>query len=115
MITGGNYEPFETINPTSKYKELIAKFKNRQKTHNSSHPNNIHISLVFETDNINEVENCLKSVLKSKQYRKRKEFYQIDIDSIKKIIDKCESATLIAKGKNVPTNFDKYYLMIVKE
>lgn len=30
MITGGNYEPFETINPTSKYKELIAKFKNRQ-------------------------------------------------------------------------------------
>jgi regulator of replication initiation timing len=30
MITGGNYEPFETINPTSKYKELIQKFKNRQ-------------------------------------------------------------------------------------
>jgi len=29
MITGGNYEPFETINPTSKYKELIAKFKDR--------------------------------------------------------------------------------------
>lgn len=29
MITGGNYEPFEPINPTSKYKELIQKFKNR--------------------------------------------------------------------------------------
>jgi predicted RND superfamily exporter protein len=29
MITGGNYEPFETINPTSKYKELIQKFKDR--------------------------------------------------------------------------------------
>jgi hypothetical protein len=29
MITGGYYEPFESINSTSKYKELIQKFKNR--------------------------------------------------------------------------------------
>ena len=91
------------------------KFKNRQNTHNSSHPDNIHISLVFETDNINEVENCLKAVLKTKQYRKRKEFYQIDIDSLKKILEKCEEATLVAKGKKVPANFDKHYIMIEKK
>lgn len=60
------------------------KFKNRQNVHNSSHPDKIHIALVFETDNITEVENCLKAVMKSKQYRKRKEFFQIDIDALKK-------------------------------
>ena len=41
---------------------------------------------MFETKHINEVENCVKAVLKSKRYRKRKEFYQIDIDSLKQII-----------------------------
>ena len=91
------------------------KFKNRQNTHNSSHPDNVHISLVFETDNISEVENCLKAVLKSKQYRKRKEFFQIDIDSLKKILDGCETVTLIAKGKKIPKHFDKYYLMLDKK
>ena len=30
MITGGNYEPFETINDKSKIKDLIQKFKDKQ-------------------------------------------------------------------------------------
>lgn len=90
------------------------KFKNRLNTHNSSHPENINIALVFETKNIIEVENCVKSVLKTKRYRKRKEFYQIDLDSLKKILEGCETVTLIAKGKKVPTKFDKYYLMLEK-
>ena len=88
------------------------KFKNRINTHNSSHPENVNIALVFETKNINEVENCVKAVLKTKRYRKRKEFYQIDIDSLKKILEGCETVSLIAKGKIVPEKFDKYYLML---
>ena len=74
----------------------------------------MNISLIFETNHINEVENCLKAVLKTKRYRKRKEFYQIDIDSLKKILEGCESVTLIAKGKKIPKNFDKYYIMLEK-
>lgn len=90
------------------------KFKNRINTHNSSHPNNVSISLVFETKNINEVENCIKAVLKTKKYRKRKEFYQIDVDSLKKILEGCETVVLISKGKKVPINFDKYCIMLEK-
>lgn len=90
------------------------KFKNRLNTHNSSHPDNVNIALVFETKYINEVENCVKAVIKSKRYKKRKEFYQIDIDSLKQILEGCESVTLIAKGKKIPKNFDKYYLVLEK-
>jgi hypothetical protein len=88
--------------------------ENPKNSKNSSHPDNIHITLVFETDNIDEVENCLRGVMKSKQYRKRKDFYQIDIDILKKLIEGCESMTLMAKGKKIPKNFDKQYIMLKK-
>ena len=58
-------------------------FKNRLKTHNSSHANNVDVNFVFETNDIDSVEKCLKLVLKTKQYRKRKEFYQVDLDLLK--------------------------------
>jgi len=51
------------------------KFKERILSHNSSHPDNIQILYVYETKYIDEIEACLKTALKSKQYRKRKEFY----------------------------------------
>lgn len=90
------------------------KFKNRLKTHNSSHSDNVHLYLAFETDFIDEVENCLKAVLKSKIYRKRKEFYQIDPESLKKVLETCETATLIARGGKIPKNFDEYYVFWTK-
>jgi len=79
-------------------------FKNRIKTHNSSHINNVKIKLVFETDNIDAVEGCLKALLKQYQYKKKKEFYQVDLDLIKKLLKKCDNLTLIRKNTNKNTN-----------
>ena len=56
------------------------------------------IIFVYETKNIDEVENCLKAVLKSTQYRKRKEFYQIDENVLKELINTCNNMTLKVKN-----------------
>lgn len=43
---------------------------------------------------IEQVENCLKSLLKDKGYRKRKEFYEIDINILKNLIKTCDCMSL---------------------
>ena len=73
-------------------------FKNRLKTHNTSHVDNVKVKLIFETENIDAVEGCLKSLLKKYQYKKRKEFYQVDLDLIKELLKGCEDLTLIGKN-----------------
>jgi phage anti-repressor protein len=75
------------------------RFANRIKSHNSSHPDDMEIILVYETEYIDEVETCLKNALKTKQYRRRKEFYEIDIDILKQMLKQCECVSLIARKK----------------
>jgi hypothetical protein len=65
------------------------KFKKRLLSHNSSHSDDVEIALIFETEYIDQVEGCLKSILKKHQYRKRKEIYQINIDILKEIMEGC--------------------------
>ena len=89
------------------------KFKDRLKTHNSSHVDNVEILFIYETNDINQVENCLKTILKNKQYRKRKEFYEIDLNLLKELINDCNN--LILKTKIKPKIFKQsggYVLML---
>ena len=89
------------------------KFKDRLKTHNSSHVDNVEILFIYETNDINQVENCLKTILKTKQYRKRKEFYEIDLNLLKELINDCNN--LILKTKIKPKQFKQsggYVLML---
>ncbi len=75
-------------------------FKSRLLTHQSSHADNIKVEHIYKTTNVKGVERCLKTVLQERQYRKRKEFYQIDIEDLKKIIDNCgETITLLKKSR----------------
>jgi hypothetical protein len=91
------------------------KFKERKSVHDSSHPDDMEIVFVYETKNIDEVENCLKAVLKSKQYRKRKEFYQIDENILKELINTCDNMTLKVKKSNKHTKqFGGMFIMIEK-
>ena len=91
-------------------------FKKRLQSHQSSHPNKLDIAYVYETDMINQVESCLKNLLKDKAYRKRKEFYEIDIDILKSLIKTCECMTLSIrkKTKDIKNEECKYILMITK-
>jgi phage anti-repressor protein/predicted GIY-YIG superfamily endonuclease len=89
-------------------------FKARIKTHNTSHADNVEIKHIYKTSDVKGVERCVKAVMKEKQYKKRKEFYQIDIDSIKGIISNCGDAISLVKktkygGGNESGN---YYLYI---
>ena len=76
------------------------KFKERIRTHNSSHIDNVDIVHIYETKYIDEVEKCLKNVLSTRQYRKRKEFYQIDLDVLKELIKSCDSMSLTVRKIN---------------
>ena len=66
----------------------------RLKNYNTSNADDLKLEYVYETDNINEVENCLKSLIKKFRYRKYKEVYQIDINVLKKLIDGCSKLSL---------------------
>ena len=89
------------------------KFKERIRTHNSSHIDNVDIVHIYETDYIDEVEKCLKNVLLTKQYRKRKEFYQIDLDVLKELIQTCDKMSLKVRKSNKNIKQDGgYYIMI---
>lgn len=93
------------------------KFKERLKTHNSSHVDNVKVKLVFETENIDAVEACLKGLLKSYQYKKRKEFYQVDLDLLKELMQGCENLALKAKNMNKKKStipLSEYYVYLEK-
>jgi phage anti-repressor protein len=91
-------------------------FKQRLQTHQTSHPEKLDIAYVYETDMIDQVESCLKNLLKTKGYRKRKEFYEIDIDILKTLIKMCECMTLSVrkKTKDIKNEECKYILMLFK-
>lgn len=56
----------------------------RFKSHNSPMANDIEVLFKYETDNVEQVEACVKVLMKKFQYRKYKEVYQINLNILKK-------------------------------
>lgn len=54
----------------------------------------------FETKNSKKIENCVINLIKEYRYKKRKDFYEINIDILKKIISDCNEMILKYK-KNI--------------
>ena len=52
--------------------------------------NDIEVLFQYETENIEQVESCVKILMKKSQYRKYKEVYQIDLDILRKTIKDCD-------------------------
>lgn len=63
---------------------------NRLKTYNTGTLDGIEPIFKFRTDSYKKTEGCLKVMLKEYQLRKYKEVYQVNLDIIKKIINKCD-------------------------
>ena len=63
--------------------------KKRLNNYNADKADDIVPLFIFETDNVEGVEQCAKGMLKRLQYRKYKEIYETDIEFIKKVIAKC--------------------------
>lgn len=76
--------------------------KNRMKQHNTTHADNVQIVFTYEVDDIDRVESCLKSVVKPYQYRKSKEIYKIQLDTLKEVINSC--GQLITKVEQLEPN-----------
>jgi hypothetical protein len=64
--------------------------KTRFSKHNSPMANDLEVIFQYETDNVQQVESCIKSYMKKSQYRKYKEIYQVDLNIIKKAIKECD-------------------------
>jgi len=64
--------------------------KTRFSKHNSPLANDLEVLFQYETENIDQVETCIKSYMKKSQYRKYKEIYQVDLDIIKQAIKDCD-------------------------
>ena len=52
--------------------------------------NDLEILFHYETNNIDQVETCIKTYMKHAKYRKYKEIYQVDLNIIKQAIKDCD-------------------------
>jgi len=103
--------------------------KTRFNKHNSPLANDIEPVFQFETDNIEQVEMCVKAKMKKSQYRKYKEVFEVDLDIIKSFIKNCDaeikSANRLIEKKNIKqkggteiplfNETTKYYMFIPKD
>jgi len=74
-------------------------FKKRLQGYNSHNSDKMIVVKIYETKNIEKVENCVIGQIKELRYKKRKDFYQIDLKSLTKIIKDCKELTLKHKKK----------------
>ena len=78
--------------------------------------NELPIVFIFKSDNINEIENCLKQNLKQYQLKHQTELFKIDLEFIKETINYCsKKGAIMVKGNkkllNIPDK--KNWLIIV--
>ncbi len=65
--------------------------KKRLNTYNSGNANDVNPLFILPVDDIDGVERCIKNACKKFQYRKYKEVYEIDLDVLKDVLEKCKS------------------------
>ena len=82
-----------TLYKIGRAKDLKIRFK----SHNSPLANDLKVIYEYETENIKQVETCIKTLMKHAQYRKYKEVFQIDINIIEKFIKQCDGDINLVK------------------
>jgi len=104
--------------------------KERLNDYNSGNANDIEPLFIIPVQDIDKVEKCVKNTVKKHQYRKWKEVYEIDIDTLKEIMEKCNTfvneMAKFLKDKTEEKQFnkkisrmkkqdDKYFIYISKD
>ena len=74
-------------------------FANRLDNYNSANSDKMQVLFIFETKNTQQIESCVISQIKQYRYKKRKDFFQIDSNIIKQLINSCNQLTLKFKQK----------------
>ncbi len=78
-------------------------FKKRLQNYNSANSDKMKVMLIYETKNATKIEKCVIAQIKEARYKKRKDFYQINLKLLKQIIKDCDDLTLKYK-KNINKN-----------
>jgi hypothetical protein len=100
----------------------IGKTKNLKKRltdYNKDKKDDIIPIFIYETDDIDEVEKCVKLYAKKYQYRKYKEVYKTDVNMLKELINECDNfgkkVNLKMKWKPNNKNINKnHYIAVYK-
>jgi hypothetical protein len=88
----------------------------RLSNHGSSRADDPHVLYKYECDNIDEVEACVKGLLKKNKYRKYKEVYQADVDMIKYFIQGCATLKMRYKSRKAKRDMKGgYYIAVFNE
>ena len=93
---------FKTANSTENSLYNIGRTKDLKKrlsTHQSPLAHDIEVLFYYESDNIIEIESCIKALMKKYQYRKYKEVYKINIDIIKSLVENCDKIIIDTEQK----------------
>jgi hypothetical protein len=64
-------------------------------SHLSGLAEDINVLYIQEVDDVSRIEKCAKEAMKKYQFRKFKEVYQVNIDIIKYVIQKCEQFQMV--------------------
>jgi len=84
-----------------------ADFKKRLQNYNSANSDKMEVMYIYETKDSKKIQDCVISQIKELRYKKRKDFYEIDINLLKKIINDCTELTQKYK-KSLTKNIKKY-------
>jgi hypothetical protein len=110
----------ETADGLGHYK--VGKTKNlkqRLKQYNGDKKDDIIPLYIYETDDIDEIERCIKHYAKKYQYRKYKEVYKADINTLKDLINDCgefnDKTNLKNKWKSNKQNGGNHYIAIFRD
>ena len=89
---------------------------NRMKAYKVGRINELPIVFVYKTDNIDEIEKCIKDNLKQYQLKNKTELFKIDLDFIKDTIGYCtkKNALLLKRDKKLyEADDNKNWLIII--
>ena len=89
--------------------------QNRMKAYNVGRISELPIVFVYKTDNIDEIEKCIKDNLKQYQFKNKTELFKIDLDFIKDTIEYCtkKNALLLKRNKKLYESKDNKNWLIV--
>jgi phage anti-repressor protein len=69
----------------------------RMATYNTGTVDGVEVLFRYRTSSYKAVERCVKALIKEHQLRKYKEVYQINVDMIKMVIEKCDAICQLKK------------------
>jgi hypothetical protein len=68
-------------------------FKKRLANYNSSNSDKMEVKYIFETKDSKKIQDCVIAQIKPLRYKKRKDFYEIDFNILKKLMKDCIDMT----------------------